>query len=309
MNIKIKIVLTIITTLVSFVAGAQNENQLSDTSKKISVKADANTKFYNDKKEEISLDEFKKAQETGKYSLAPSLGPNNKLVALTLVSTNKMLSEGWEAKPFLAKNMNGKIIKLADLKGKVLVINFWFTACVPCIAEIPELNKLVDDYKNNKNVIFLAPTFENKKMVQQFLIKNKFKYSILQESESWIDDYGITSFPSHMVVDKAGTIAFASVNSGAKVINALQKTIEELLVKNVKRINQASLPNKIVVIGGEDELITGMFSMTSKTVIIDEAGNKLTNKEAGELMNNAGVEPYRRKTKDGEIIVLKKVKK
>src|SRR6185437_10738112 len=54
---------------------------------------------------------------------------------------------------FSFKDINGNAISLQKLKGKPIVINFWFTACVPCIEEMPALNELKDKFKNS-DVVF-----------------------------------------------------------------------------------------------------------------------------------------------------------
>ena len=58
---------------------------------------------------------------------------------------------GDKFKFFDLTDINGKPIKVADMAGKIVVINFWFIACPICRYEMPELNRLVDTYKNNKD--------------------------------------------------------------------------------------------------------------------------------------------------------------
>ena len=57
---------------------------------------------------------------------------------------------------FSAKDINGNKFKLKDLKGKVVVINFWFIGCKFCRTEIPELNEVVLGCKNDPNVVFFS---------------------------------------------------------------------------------------------------------------------------------------------------------
>jgi len=56
--------------------------------------------------------------------------------------------------------------------------NFWFIACKPCIAEIPELNEIHDKYKNNKDVVFASITFDKKDKVEKFLKNTPIKYAV-----------------------------------------------------------------------------------------------------------------------------------
>ena len=68
--------------------------------------------------------------------------------------------------------MDGEVIQTDELKDKIVMINFWSTTCVPCIKEIPGLNKLQEKYKDQ--VVFLAPLPENKTDATKLLAKHPF---------------------------------------------------------------------------------------------------------------------------------------
>jgi len=59
---------------------------------------------------------------------------------------------GSDAPDFSAVDMNGNSYSLGILKGKVVVINFWFVECKPCVIEMPELNEIVEKYKSEEVV-------------------------------------------------------------------------------------------------------------------------------------------------------------
>ena len=63
-------------------------------------------------------------------------------------------AKGERALDFIVTTINGEHIKLSELRGKVVVLNFWFTKCGPCKLEIPDLNGLVNEFKD-KDVVFL----------------------------------------------------------------------------------------------------------------------------------------------------------
>ena len=74
--------------------------------------------------------------------------------------------------PFLSlQTMTGEKIETKDIKDKVIVINLWFIACRPCIAELPALNKLVKEYKD-KNVVFLGLSTDTKEMLDSDFSQN-----------------------------------------------------------------------------------------------------------------------------------------
>jgi len=109
------------------------------------------------------------------------------------------------APQFEIKDLEGKVWSLKELQGKTVVLNFWFTSCAPCIKEIPELNKLVDEYKN-KEVVFLGITFNTPEHVDAFLKKRAFNYIQLPNSDKIISKYNIFYFPTSFVIDKHGII-------------------------------------------------------------------------------------------------------
>ena len=70
---------------------------------------------------------------------------------------------------FSASDMNGNLVDTKQLKGKVVVINFWFTTCPPCKAERPYLNQIVDDYKSDPNVVFIAIALDKKEQLEPYI--------------------------------------------------------------------------------------------------------------------------------------------
>jgi len=110
--------------------------------------------------------------------------------------------------PFLSlQTVSGEKIETKDLKGKVIVINLWFTTCQPCIAELPALNKLVKEYKD-KNVVFLGLSTDTKEMLDaDFFPKYKFDFTIIPNARSIVDEkIGHTGFPTTYIIDKKGRV-------------------------------------------------------------------------------------------------------
>lgn len=94
--------------------------------------------------------------------------------------------------------------------GKVVVFNFWFTACAPCVAEIPSLNAIVNEFKGS-NVVFIAPTFDSAAVVQKFVKNHPFDYHITTFGKSHPAIYfpdGKMVFPMNVVVDRSGRVTY-----------------------------------------------------------------------------------------------------
>lgn len=108
---------------------------------------------------------------------------------------------------FNFKDINGKEMKLKDLKGKPIVINFWFASCIPCIEELPELNALKEKYKNT-DIVFLSMTFEKKSTVINFLKKHPFNFIPVADVKAYCDQM-TDLYPLTLFVDKNGIISSA----------------------------------------------------------------------------------------------------
>ncbi len=143
--------------------------------------------------------------------------------------TEKALKEmiGKHAPDFTLKDLNGKKWRLSSLRGKVVVLNFWFTSCAPCIQEMPTLNDLVEKYEP-EGVVFLALTFNDVKDVKDFLKEHKFEYTLLPESMEVNEKYKVSEFPVSFVIDRNGVFA-ASVAPDPDIKSTLTKSIESLL--------------------------------------------------------------------------------
>jgi peroxiredoxin len=114
------------------------------------------------------------------------------------------------APAFSLTSLKGEKFELAALRGKVVVLNFWFTGCAPCVAEFRKLNDLVNNFKN-KEVVFIAPTLDNVTTLKRFLKEHRFKYHVVPNAGSLIastysDGTGNVVFPTHIVINKEGEI-------------------------------------------------------------------------------------------------------
>ncbi len=87
--------------------------------------------------------------------------------------------EGKSIFKFEGKTLGGKMLNSEDIEGKVAVIYLWFIACPSCIAELDELNKLLEKYQD-KGVEFIALTFETEKDLNEYFIPYyEFEFDII----------------------------------------------------------------------------------------------------------------------------------
>lgn len=99
--------------------------------------------------------------------------------------------------------LDGSPLSTDSLIGKSLVINFWSVTCRPCIGEIPDLNRLKENYKD---VVFIAVAPEAGAKVQIVLAKTPFNFLIAANAKDIFNSLGITSFPLTLFIDKKGIV-------------------------------------------------------------------------------------------------------
>ena len=148
---------------------------------------------------------------------------------------NKRINDQWKDKPLPSGNflqmIDGSVTSFSDYKGKLLVINFWYINCGPCIAEMPYLNDLVNQYQN-ENVNFLALSFDSSQDIKSFLEKTEFKYEHGSISRSLMYDFTPVA-PGHFIVDSEGIIRDIIVGAPRKTELIFGKLVD-LIEKNKK---------------------------------------------------------------------------
>lgn len=123
--------------------------------------------------------------------------------------------------------LNSDPIKIADLKGKVVVAEFWATWCPPCQKSIPHLIELNEKFKE-KGVVIIGLTDEGKDVVEPFAKKMNMKYPIAIGSQSG-REYGVTGIPTAFVISRDGKIAWTG-----HPMSGLDKAIEDEAAKKAE---------------------------------------------------------------------------
>jgi cytochrome c biogenesis protein CcmG/thiol:disulfide interchange protein DsbE len=119
---------------------------------------------------------------------------------------------GKDLPPFNGLTINKKQLSNTDLKSQIVVINFWFEKCPPCIAEMPELNNLVAKY-GKKGLRFIGITHDSPTSARRFQKQNGYRYEIISLSKDEIRKLNINhGFPSNILVGKDGKIIYAIAN-------------------------------------------------------------------------------------------------
>jgi len=109
--------------------------------------------------------------------------------------------------------LNGKATKLSDLKGKVVVLNFWASWCPPCVAETPFLNNLQRKIVSRDGIVLGVNVDEDPGAYQKFLVEHGVNFptwrdpSVQGTVSKIAKDYGTTVYPETYVIDRKGKIA------------------------------------------------------------------------------------------------------
>jgi thiol-disulfide isomerase/thioredoxin len=190
--------------------------------------------FYNEAKQKISASDFKSTVQSNAGLIAAAYNANNGIVSdyyiipkpkpasvqissngdgtatATTTASSSPFSIGKRLPEFKMADINGKKWSSKELKDKIVVMNFWFVECPPCIAEMPSLNKLVEKYRNNDKVVFLSVANTDKEKIKSFLVKKEFKYAHIarEQSKNYLSDWGINAYPQNVVVNR-GMIGFS----------------------------------------------------------------------------------------------------
>ncbi|HEX4963278.1 MAG TPA: TlpA disulfide reductase family protein [Thermoanaerobaculia bacterium] len=114
---------------------------------------------------------------------------------------------GEPAPPFSLQTLDGKTVTRDSFKGKVVLLDFWATWCIPCMRALPELKDLRQKNVSQPLVIVSVSVDEDKKTVQDFASKNGMDWLQAWDGEmKAVSTFRVDSFPSYVVLDSEGRI-------------------------------------------------------------------------------------------------------
>jgi peroxiredoxin len=135
---------------------------------------------------------------------------------------------GQSAPNFTLDLLDGSTLSLSDLRGQVVVINFWATWCSPCEDELPDLQAVWDEYQSN-DVVFVGVAYEDTTAaVQEIASRFGITYPQGIDEEARISTaYGITGVPETFLLDAQGKVAFSHI--GQVTAAELREELDSLL--------------------------------------------------------------------------------
>lgn len=147
---------------------------------------------------------------------------------------------------------------LSALKGTVVVLEFWATWCAPCVAEIPHLNQLSEEFRD-KQVQFISITDESEDVIAPFLKRQEMKSWIgLDTDRSVFEAYGVRGIPRTFLIDQKGIIA-ASLHPVGLSSDIIKKVIAGEKIERPKLSKPKTVENE-----GTDPIFKILIAPTEK---------------------------------------------
>ncbi len=139
---------------------------------------------------------------------------------------------GEVAPDFQLEDTTGNKVSLSDLRGKIVLVNFWATWCPPCIEEMPSMERLNEVMAGDDFVMLAVNAEENgRSVVPAFLEKTPYTFPILYDDKGVVQKlYGVFKFPESFIIRKDGTVA-------EKIIGPLNWSSPETIV-HLKRLTK-----------------------------------------------------------------------
>ncbi len=144
---------------------------------------------------------------------------------VSLPSERNLSLVGRQAADFTLKTVDGSPVRLADLRGKIVLLDFWATWCPPCRHELPTIEALSRKYKD-RNVLVFGINDEEVKTAKRFLEQHHPDLETLHDGEGKVHRlYGCYSIPTVMVIDPAGKIVahFVGERPESELVAALKQ--------------------------------------------------------------------------------------
>ncbi|KFF05617.1 TlpA family protein disulfide reductase [Flavobacterium reichenbachii] len=115
--------------------------------------------------------------------------------------------EGKAFPKFSFKDLEGNLVSNESMKGKIIVIKCWYIHCTPCIREFPQVNKLTEEYKNRKDILFISLAEDSPEQLKTFLVRKPLSYAVIPDMKIYMNEaLQLNSFPTHFILNKEGMI-------------------------------------------------------------------------------------------------------
>jgi peroxiredoxin len=131
------------------------------------------------------------------------------ILSATIVTAAAPLSQGQPAPDFTLKSNTNVNMRLGEMRGEVIMLNFWATWCGPCRQEMPELEKLYNKFKSAGFRVLAINVDTETKNTKNFLSSLNISYPVLFDNQKSVSrQYNIEAMPSSVIIDRDGKIRY-----------------------------------------------------------------------------------------------------
>lgn len=143
------------------------------------------------------------------------------------IEKSEQLKLGNNVKDWTLFDLQGKQVKFSELNQKPVFVNIWATWCPPCVAEIPGIEEIYNEYKND--VSFILVTNEDEETVKRFLKKNNYEEMPIYFAASTPLEFSSNSIPATFIVSRDGRIAVNKKGAARWNTSTTRNLLDELI--------------------------------------------------------------------------------
>jgi thiol-disulfide isomerase/thioredoxin len=152
------------------------------------------------------------------------------LSAMCLVAVSASAAPRRQAPDIALKTADGREVRIADLKGRVVLVDFWASWCAPCKASFPALDALYREYRERGLEVLAVNLDERRRDADAFLADRPHALTVLFDPKgASAEAFGVQGMPSSFVIDRAGAIRFTHMGYSASVVARYREELAELL--------------------------------------------------------------------------------
>jgi TonB family protein len=136
---------------------------------------------------------------------------------------------GRDAMAFALNDLDGNKVELQSLRGKVVLLNFWGSRCKPCVAALPDVEKLSKDLKD-KGLVTLGVDGENAQVAREFVKNKGYSFAtLIDEGKEVTRKYEVYATPHFFIIDRKGKIKWRMEGYGPSDGSSLRNAVERVL--------------------------------------------------------------------------------
>jgi peroxiredoxin len=154
------------------------------------------------------------------------------LFAIPLRAAGNLESSAEPAPDFALKSMTGENLRLSEYRGEVVVLNFWSSDCGTCVLQMPAVQKLYEQYRDNGLQVLGINIDRNPRKAWEMVEKLDLTYPVLFDAEKSVSrEYKLNALPVVVVIDRSGAIRYTHSKYRSADRHEYRREIDELLAE------------------------------------------------------------------------------